>query len=74
MTHEEWQETLEDRKVTYTIEVDGKLVAIANVPARVNTETGEQLFAPETVERLQKMLWEQKQPNRIIPVPVYEFT
>ncbi len=58
MTHEEWKETLEDRKVTYTLEVDGRLVAIANVPVRVNTETGEQLFAPETVERLQKMIGE----------------
>ncbi len=73
MAHEEWKETLEDRKVTYTIEVDGELVAIANVPARVNTETGEQLFAPETVDRLQKMIWERKQPSRIIPVPVYEY-
>jgi hypothetical protein len=73
MTHEERKETLEDRQVTYTIEADGQLVAIANVPARVDTETGEQLFAPSTVERLQKMIWERKQPSRIIPVPVYDY-
>lgn len=55
-------------------EVDGQLVVIANVPARVNTETGEQLFAPATVERLQKMIWERKPPSRIISIPVYEYS
>lgn len=74
MNHEEWEEALEDRKVTYTIEVDGKLVAIENVPARVNKETGEQLFSPETVEHLQKMIWGRKKPSRVISVPVYEFS
>ncbi len=73
MTHEEWKETLVDRKVTYTVELEGKVIIIENVPARVNTETGEQLFAPETVTRLQKMIWEHKQPSRLIQVPVYDF-
>jgi hypothetical protein len=36
-------------------------------------ETGEQLFSPDTVEHLQKMVWEQKKPKRVIQVPVYEF-
>lgn len=41
MTPDAWNEKLVDRKVTYTLEVEGKLVIIENVPARVNTETGE---------------------------------
>lgn len=73
MTYEEWNETLVDRKVTYTLQVEGKVLIIENVPARVNIETGEQLFAPETVTRLQKMIWERKQPSRLIQVPVYDF-
>ncbi|MCL4489099.1 MAG: YgiT-type zinc finger protein [Chloroflexi bacterium] len=74
MTPDAWNEKLVDRKVTYTLEVEGKLVIIENVPARVNTETGEQLFAPETVERLRKMVWERKRPSRLIKVPAYEFS
>ena len=69
----QWNERLVERKVTYTLEVNGQLIVIENVPARVNVETSEQLFSPDTVERLQKMVWEQKQPKRVIQVPVYEF-
>ena len=45
-------EILMDQKVTYTLEMDGKLFIIENVPARVNVETGEQFFSPKTVDRL----------------------
>ena len=62
-----------ERKVTYTLEVNGELIVIENVPARVNLETGEQLFSPDTVERLQEMVWEQETPKRVIQVPVFEF-
>jgi len=53
MGSEQWKETLVERKVTYTIEINGKLIVIENVPARVNLETAEQLFSSDTVERLQ---------------------
>jgi YgiT-type zinc finger domain-containing protein len=74
MKSEPWKETLEERKVTYTLEADGRLIVVENVPARVNLETGEQLFSPETVKRLQQMIWEQSEPKRMMQVPVYEFT
>ena len=73
MTTHEWKETMVERKVTYTVEVEGKLMGVENVPARVCLETGEQFFSPETVERLQQMIWEQRKPTRVIEVPVYEF-
>jgi YgiT-type zinc finger domain-containing protein len=73
MRSDQWKETLVEQKVTYTLEVNGKLIVVENVPARVNLETGEQLFSPDTVERLQKMIWEQEKPKRVIQVPVYEF-
>ena len=50
-------ETLIDQKITYTLEMDGNLFIIKNVPARVNLETGEQLFSPETIDRLQQIVW-----------------
>ncbi len=73
MTGYQWNERLVERKVTYTLEVNGQLIVINNVPARVNVETGEQLFSPDTVERLQRTVWERSKPKRVIQVPVYEF-
>ncbi len=73
MNDYQWNERLVEQKVTYTLEVEGKLIVVENVPARVNVETGEQLFAPQTVERLQKLVWEQKKPKRLLQVPVYEY-
>ena len=52
MMNYQWREPLVERRVTYTLEVNGELIVIENVPARVNLETGEQLFSPDTVERL----------------------
>ncbi len=69
----QWNEKFVEQKVTYTLQVNGQLIVIENVPARVNTETGEQLFSPYTVEHLQEMVWQQKKPKRVMQVPVYEF-
>lgn len=69
----DWNETLVDKKVTYHIEVDGRFFVIENVPARVNVETGENHFSPETVERLRKIVRERRSPVRTIQIPVYEF-
>ena len=52
-----WNETLVKKNVTYHIEFDGRLFLIENVPARVNVETGERHFSPETVERLQHIVF-----------------
>jgi len=68
------QETVVKRNVTYTLELEGKFIVIENVPARVCLETGEQFFAPETVEKLQRMAWGQQEPKRFIQTPVYEFS
>ena len=46
---------------------------VENVPARVCVQTGERLFAPEVVERLQEIVWDQKRPVRTIETPVFEF-
>ncbi len=69
----QWKERLVERNVTYTLDMDGQFFVIENVPARVNEETGEQLFAPDTVERLQQMIRRQGKPKRVMQVPVYEY-
>ena len=66
-------ESFENRTINYTIEVNGQLYLIEHVPARVCLETGEQLFSPETVERIQDIIERQPVPSRILQTPVYEF-
>lgn len=67
------KETFVAEKVTYTIDIDGKLLVIEHVPARVCLETGEQLFSAETVERIQQLLLNKQKPTRVMEVPVFEF-
>lgn len=69
-----WQETLVEKQVTYTLNMNGKIVLIENVPARVNEETGEQFFSPSTVERLQKTILDRKEPDHFVQVPVYNYS
>ncbi|MBE9119137.1 YgiT-type zinc finger protein [Lusitaniella coriacea LEGE 07157] len=73
MKPEWYQETIVERKVTYTLEIEGQFFIIENVPARVCLETEERFFSPEMVERLQKIIWEKGRPKRTIETPVYEF-
>jgi len=68
-----WKETFVEKKVTYTIELDGQFIIVENVPARVCLETGERFFSPATVERLQQTVWERQHPQRVIETPVFEF-
>ena len=62
-----------DQRVTYTLQAGDKLVLIENVPVRVCVQTGERLFSPEVVERLQEIAWEQKIPVRVVETLVFEF-
>ena len=73
MSGEIWQETMVERKVTYTLEVDGHFSIVENVSARVREETGEEFFAPGTVEKLHALIGGQAAPKRLIETPVYEF-
>jgi hypothetical protein len=61
------------QRVTYTLETNDGWIIVENVPARVSLETGERLFSPETVEHLQRVVWEKREPSRVIRVPVFEF-
>lgn len=64
---------LVEKTVTYVLEIEGKLILVENVPARVDEETRENFFSPSTVERLQKIIREQQQSNRMIQTPVYSW-
>lgn len=66
-------ETFEQRKVRYSLELNDRFIIVENVPARVCVETGEQFFSPQTVERLQELVQGQREPDRMVETPVYEF-
>jgi hypothetical protein len=74
MQREASEEIFVEQMVTYTLEVAGRFIIIEHVPARVSPRTGERFFSPETVERLQKIVWEQKLPTRVIETPVFDFS
>ena len=70
----EWQETLVEKQVTYTLNLNDQFILIENVPARVNEETGEQFFSPSTVERLQQTILNKQEPDHFVQVPVYNYS
>lgn len=61
------------QEVTYTLLMNGKLFVIERVPARVNVETREQHYSPQTVERLHRLVQASPEPVRIIEAPVLDF-
>jgi hypothetical protein len=73
MDFEYEEKHLVNKLVTYSLELDGQWILVENVPARVNEETGEQFFSPETVERLQDMILGENKPLRFVETPVYQF-
>ncbi len=73
MTTKRRNERLVAKEVTYTLFLDGKFFIVENVPARVDTETGEQYFSPTTVENLHRIILGKQKPIRTIQTPVYDF-
>ena len=73
MSNSTWDETLVAAEVTYVLELDGKIIVIEGVPARLNVETGERYFAPETVEQLHKIVYSKQSPQRTMQTPVFHF-
>lgn len=67
------EQTFVEQKVTYVLEQGGRVVIVEHVPASVCVETGERFFAPDIVERLQQIVWDQRKPTRVVETPVFEF-
>ena len=65
---------LEKKEVRYTLLKGDQFIIIENVPARVDVETGEEYFSPQTVEQLQKIILEKDKPVRTIRTPVFDFS
>ena len=68
------REGMVETRVTYTLAHGGKFYIIEHVPARVCQETGEQYFAPETVEHLQALITSDRKPDRVVETPVFDYS
>lgn len=64
---------MKEQVVTYTLQLGDKLVVVEHVPARVCSQCGERFYSPETVERLQKTVWEKKKPSRVVETQVFDY-
>ena len=62
-----------ERLIRYSLDYDGRLVVIENVPARVCDRCGEVSVAPEVVDRLQRTVWSNERPHRTVETQVYEY-
>ena len=50
--------------MTYTVEVDGDMYVVEDVPVRVDEGTGEPFFAADTVDKLQAVFLKQQMGER----------
>ena len=65
--------TVIDREVSYTIEFKERRHIIEHVPAKECLQCGERLYSPETVEKIQKAIWQNQKPDRYIETPVIDY-
>lgn len=61
----------EDRLIVHTVNYQGEMFLINDVPAEVCDVCGDTLFKPDTVRQIERMLQTEMQPVKT--VPLYEF-
>ena len=53
--------------------IGDSVIVIDHVPVIVCDHCGETSFRPDVVDNLQKTVWQNSAPSRVIETPVYEF-
>jgi YgiT-type zinc finger domain-containing protein len=64
---------LENRRVNFTHEQNGKYLVVENVPAEVCTKCGEKVYSPEVTENLLSFARQEFKPVKKVMVPVFDF-
>jgi YgiT-type zinc finger domain-containing protein len=59
---------------TFTQWYEGRLIVIENVPAWVCAQCGETYYDPDTVERIQAVIWSDQPPVRVVETLVYDLS
>ena len=68
--------SVQEQKINYTQEIDGKLYLVTDVPAEVCPQCSEQYLSPDTVDKLQELIEQgaaRGKAPKTISVPVYPF-
>jgi len=67
----------QERKITYTQDLEGQIYLVTDVPAQVCPQCGEQYLSPDTVDVLQEVIERgaasAQEPEKTIQVPVFAF-
>lgn len=66
---------LEEKRITYTQELEGKVYVVSDVPALVCPQCGEQYLSPDTVDRIQEVIekGEKGKTKPVKQIPVFHF-
>lgn len=65
--------TQREQAVSYSIYFEDRLHINEHVPAKVCSQCGERLYAPATVEKIQKAVWSHRKPDRTVSAPVIDY-
>ena len=63
--------TYEERQIAHTMRIDGQVVVVDHVPAKVCDTCGDTLLSLDTVRRLDALLHDRTTPDTT--APLYEF-
>lgn len=64
---------LQNRRVTFTHDQDGKYLIVENVLAKVCTRCGEKTYSPQVTDELSKFARQESKPLKEVTVPVFDF-
>jgi YgiT-type zinc finger domain-containing protein len=64
---------VEEHRLPREVRWQGQLFIFEDVPLGVCAQCGEKVLKPEVAKSIDRVLQEQKQPTRMIQVPVYQY-
>ena len=64
---------LEEKEITHHTMFRGKLIVVENVPALECSQCAETYFHAAVSKRLEKIVWRQDEPFRLMEVPVFDY-
>ena len=62
-----------EKDITYHTMFRNELIVVENVPALECTQCAERYFPAVTNRRLEKIVWQQDEPFRLMEVPVFDY-
>jgi YgiT-type zinc finger domain-containing protein len=60
-------------RIEYNLRIGDTIVVVQHVPASVCDHCGETSLSPDTVEHLQRTVWQARKPVKVLQTPVYDF-